>query len=479
MAMSANERRVSYHVTFDSETKSRNDYFLLPVVLPEGTAALRIRYEYDQGKAGDPNVIDLGLLGPGDAEFLKVSSFRGWSGSNKKEVRISSDAATPGYYAGALEGGKWNLMLGLYKISKEGCPCTIEVTVGKGPEASPLRTTSLGRISEQGAGRQLQWLRGDLHVHSHHSDGSLSIAGLAQEARRRGLDFIAVTDHNTTSQCQEISVELGSAASPEPIIIPGEELTSYHGHANIWNTTEWLDFRIRSENDARTAMEEAHRRKLLFSINHPNDLFPWEYKGATEFDCIEVWSGLWFRMNFQSVNWWDELAGKGIRRVAVGGSDFHSPEEGTARDFFNVGTPTTWVLSKGKSPGSIIDGIRAGRTFISKDPKGPILLLRARTDEGEYQVGSDIRIKARKEVAFQVEVRGGRGLGLRLVANSGCISAADVDSSDFSHVFRQGLDNDQFIRGELVEREGDWKSASAQDLEMVALTDNLHIRVRP
>ena len=479
MAMSSDERRVSYHVTFDSETKSKNDYFLLPVVLPEGTAALRIRYEYNQGKIGDPNVIDLGLLGPGDAEFLKVSSFRGWSGSNKKEVRISSDAATPGYYAGALEGGKWNIMLGLYKISKEGCPCTIEVTVEKGSKGIPLRTTSPGRIFKQDAGRGLQWLRGDLHVHSHHSDGSLSIAGLAQEARRRGLDFIAVTDHNTTSQCQEISTELGSAATPEPIIIPGEELTSYHGHANIWNTTEWLDFRIRSENDARAAMEEAHRRKLLFSINHPNDLFPWEYKGAMEFDCIEVWSGLWFRMNFQSVNWWDELARKGIRKVAVGGSDFHSLEEGEARDFFNVGTPTTWILSEGKSPDSIIDGIRGGRTFMSRDPKGPILLLRARTGEAEHQVGDDITIKSGDRIAFQAEVRGGRGQGLRLVTNGGCISAADVDASDFSHTFKQEVGDSQFIRGELVEREGDWKSASAQDLEMVALTDNFHVRLLP
>lgn len=479
MAMSADERRVSYHVTLDAEMKSQNDYFLLPVTVPDGTAALQIRYEYDQGKVGDPNVIDLGLLGPGDTEFLKVGSFRGWSGSNKKEIRVSSDRATPGYYPGILESGKWNVMLGLYKISREGCPCTVEIAVERGSGRSLSRTASLEHVPSRSTDDGLHWLRGDLHTHTHHSDGSLSVAGLAQEAKRRRLDFIAITDHNTTSQCQEISAELSSGAITDLTIIPGEELTSYHGHANIWNTAEWLDFRIRSEKDAKAAIGEAHRKKLLFSINHPNDLGPWDYKGATEFDCIEVWSGLWFRMNFQSVDWWDDLARKGARKVPVGGSDFHSPEEGEARDLLSVGTPTTWVLSRGRSPSSIVDGIRLGRTFISRGPEGPFLLLKAETGEGEHQVGSEIRTRAGKGIAFEVEVRGGKGLGLRLVANARCVSAAPVDSSDYSHVFRQEVDNDQFVRGELVEKDAGWESASTQELEMAALTDDLNIKVLP
>jgi phosphoribosyl 1,2-cyclic phosphate 1,2-diphosphodiesterase len=39
-------------------------------------------------------------------------------------------------------------------------------------------------------------MRGDLHVHSDRSDGSLSVQELLMEARTSGLDFIAVTDHD-------------------------------------------------------------------------------------------------------------------------------------------------------------------------------------------------------------------------------------------------------------------------------------------
>ena len=41
-------------------------------------------------------------------------------------------------------------------------------------------------------------LRGDLHVHSNWSDGTLSLAELAAEGERRGYDYLVVTDHSAT-----------------------------------------------------------------------------------------------------------------------------------------------------------------------------------------------------------------------------------------------------------------------------------------
>jgi DNA polymerase (family 10) len=43
---------------------------------------------------------------------------------------------------------------------------------------------------------ELSDLRGDLHMHTTASDGSASIAEMAEEARRRGLEYIAITDHS-------------------------------------------------------------------------------------------------------------------------------------------------------------------------------------------------------------------------------------------------------------------------------------------
>ena len=46
--------------------------------------------------------------------------------------------------------------------------------------------------------------RGDLHTHTVHSDGALTVDELARFAAESGLDFIAVTDHNTISHHREL-----------------------------------------------------------------------------------------------------------------------------------------------------------------------------------------------------------------------------------------------------------------------------------
>lgn len=43
---------------------------------------------------------------------------------------------------------------------------------------------------------QLSDIRGDLHVHSNWSDGNASIAEMAEAAKQRGYDYIALTDHS-------------------------------------------------------------------------------------------------------------------------------------------------------------------------------------------------------------------------------------------------------------------------------------------
>ena len=43
------------------------------------------------------------------------------------------------------------------------------------------------------------WYRGDLHVHTVHSDGQYEVSQLVAAAHASGLDFIVSTDHNTCS----------------------------------------------------------------------------------------------------------------------------------------------------------------------------------------------------------------------------------------------------------------------------------------
>ena len=68
----------------------------------------------------------------------------------------------------------------------------------------------------------------DLHLHSTHSDGTLTPAELVFEAKRLGLSAVALTDHNTVSGLPEFLQEAGRRGITA---VAGTELsTVYHGH---------------------------------------------------------------------------------------------------------------------------------------------------------------------------------------------------------------------------------------------------------
>ena len=103
----------------------------------------------------------------------------------------------------------------------------------------------------------MRWLAGDFHSHTVHSDGVLSVGGLAALAASRGLDFLAVTDHNTTSH----HAHLPEAARTHGIVlVPGQEVTRDVGHANVFGDVGLVDFRTPPETWA--AAPRAGRRAV-------------------------------------------------------------------------------------------------------------------------------------------------------------------------------------------------------------------------
>src|SRR4051794_38399616 len=67
----------------------------------------------------------------------------------------------------------------------------------------------------------------DFHVHSFPGDGALPPWELAVEARRRHLDAIALTNHNSTHSWRLTQWLVPNAGrSAGVLLLPGEELTS-------------------------------------------------------------------------------------------------------------------------------------------------------------------------------------------------------------------------------------------------------------
>lgn len=65
--------------------------------------------------------------------------------------------------------------------------------------------------------------RGDLHIHSTFSDGSFTPKELVKKAKSKGLDIIAITDHNSMNGVHE-AIEEGNKIGIK--VIPGVELSA-------------------------------------------------------------------------------------------------------------------------------------------------------------------------------------------------------------------------------------------------------------
>ncbi|MER7546255.1 PHP domain-containing protein [Spirillospora sp. NPDC127506] len=70
-----------------------------------------------------------------------------------------------------------------------------------------------------------------MHSHTVHSDGTLPVRELACLAASQGLDFLAVTDHNTVSHQPELPA---ASAHAGVLLLPGQEVTTDLGHANVF-----------------------------------------------------------------------------------------------------------------------------------------------------------------------------------------------------------------------------------------------------
>jgi hypothetical protein len=407
--------------TWTIEDMMASPLHYLPVEVAPGTAALRVTLSYPRS---DGAVLDLGCFGP--------SGFRGWSGGARSSFVISSAGATPGYLPGPVEAGLWQVAIGLYRVPASGVGYEVTAeAIGEaeaaglgglaglaglaesfGPAAVPAPLDRPGRRSLPAASGRT-WLAGDLHAHTVHSDGSMTVPELAAHAVSRGLDFLAVTDHNTISHHRE----LGPASAAYGVtLVPGQEVTTPLGHAGVLGDTGWIDFRT----SADAWLDAAERGGGLMSVNHPfaGDV-SWLHPMTRRPPLLEVWHWSWLDPTWTTpLSWWQAWDPAAI---PVGGSDWHRPGSDSP-----LGTPTTWVECDDDSGvDGVLRGLRAGRVAISASRNGPVLLRR---DDGFAAVGADGLLLADpsgpyRRVAGDVAYLPGRPGYHRLVTPSGATVA--------------------------------------------------------
>jgi predicted metal-dependent phosphoesterase TrpH len=416
-------------VTVTPADQARHPYFYVPVEIPAGTTRLDVVMAYAKA---DDCIIDLGLFDPRDTLYPTVEGFRGWSGGARDRFFVATDDATPGYVHGPMPAGTWNIILGLYKLPPQGADITLTIGLDTTPRVTlpaPARTAPV----RPGAG----WYRGDLHCHTFHSDARGAPETLHAAARQAGLDFLAVADHNTTTQRRYFH----AASSPELVFVRAVEITTATGHANAFGVDDWIDFRMTRPADAHTLARLVHAKGGLLSVNHDKPGIPWDYE-LPEIDCMEVWQEPWLNWNWISLERWQARLVAGLRLPAIGGSDYHQPVELQPEGPFVLARPTTVLWLEELSEDAILEAMRAGRGYVTEGPAGPHLSIRVN--------GLPMGSRVTDPVAADVHIRGGAGDTLVWIDAGGPFVEQQIESDDWRAEFALLDGATGFVRAEIV-----------------------------
>lgn len=101
----------------------------------------------------------------------------------------------------------------------------------------------------------------DLHLHTTHSDGSLSPGEVLALAHKASVTALSITDHDITTAIPEA---LAAGLSFGIEVIPGIEISSVHGQSEIHILGYFLDWQDVSLNERLVSLRETrHRRNPL------------------------------------------------------------------------------------------------------------------------------------------------------------------------------------------------------------------------
>lgn len=486
----------------------QSSFVLAGFEVPEGTTGLHVRYCFDQPEAptgAASNTLDLGLYQPPQetGKLWGADEFRGWGGSELRDVTISPrgysseesyardrKAAEPGttsraYLPGPIPPGRWAAELGLAALISPALG-NLDGKVAYRVEVELDRDPALTRdaydppaVDTTPVRREAGWYRGDFHVHSEHSLAASYPDTFGYAFGRGGgrpdLDFVSLTEHNTIAQARDVGRI--AAHYPGRLILRGNEVTTYRGHANVAGAVGYLDYRtgavyerrddgsLQLRRGARPASElfaSARARGGLTQINHPT-IFgglgnatgicrgcSWDYSrgetGEGELDAIEVANGVASAFGtpgagsnpftLTAIDFWDQKLASGRRIAAVGGSDSHRAGETSSPIDAPIGVPTTVVHAEELSEAGIVCGVKAGHTYVKvTGPGAPDLRFEALPSGGNGEpaiMGDTVRAGS---AAFTARVIGGDGRTLLVVRDGQTIATVPVTGQDFAHRF--------------------------------------------
>lgn len=434
-------------------------YRLIPFEVTSNTGLLEVSYTYTGKDEG--NEIEIGLYDP--------NGFRGSSRFSKSEFVVGKYQATASYFPGDMPAGIWNISLAFPSIKQQA---DYEVRIRILPENHIEFTGPTSKPILQ----KERWYAGDFHTHTGHSDGfgckdtngnrtPCQVHQVAEAAHAKKLDFVAIADHNTVSHYQDIQVIQPNY--PDLLLIRGQEVTTYFGHANVFGSGIPIDFRIGFEGQTfYDIQQELANTGAVLSINHPGRESGANCTGCgwtesttdySQLEVMEVINGTNIENEISGIPFWENLLNQGYRIIGIGGSDDHSAGSGTDQP----GVPTTMVFAEELSESGILKALKKGKVYVdTRGLKESNFEFYAITDNSRWEMGEIIPLNewSEKMISYHIIYSGTAEDEVEVIVNGQRIQLEkniEITTEGNLHVhFDRKVSEREWIRINLRDKKG-------------------------
>ncbi|WP_217593960.1 CehA/McbA family metallohydrolase [Cohnella sp. GbtcB17] len=309
----------------------------------------------------------------------------------------------------------------------------------------------------------MRWTACELHAHTLHSDGKMTLTELASAAAKLGFECVALTDHNTMSGLADKEAAERQAGIA---ILPGMEWTTFHGHMVTVGLAEYVDWRQANTGNIHDGVSAVHARGGVAGLAHPFRIGSpactgcyWEYEVEdwNDFDYIEAWSGTFAPIktdNARAFALWTDKLNEGYRLAATSGRDWHDAAE------TDEPISVTYLRLEDESRPigeEAVEALRRGRVSVTI---GPLVTLEAETPAAFYRIGDVIPADKRTvtaSIGIDFSVRQGHwaladpACRIRLSSNQGVLEERAVQATEDTQKIRMAVQTEglSWMRAEL------------------------------
>lgn len=203
-----------------------------------------------------------------------------------------------------------------------------------------------------------QWLRGNLHAHTNHSDGARAPQAVLDDYAARGYDFLMISDHDIYTSADDYARWDAHGMT----MIDGNEIT-HDGVHMLHVDAQQL---VAPVADRQAVIDRVNAGHGFIIVNHPNWFKDWDHCRQEQLEQwqgykgLEIFNGVIGRLEGSqfATDRWDRLLSKDRKVWGYANDDSHAAQGDVALGW-------NMVYAKDRSVESIVEALANGRFYAS------------------------------------------------------------------------------------------------------------------